>query len=65
MMELPIKSISLEYKQEKAHLVLEIKDSAIPLIRSAKVPICTGHNWKAQAEVEHVISSLQHHEVMG
>ncbi|KAL0968221.1 hypothetical protein UPYG_G00263980 [Umbra pygmaea] len=64
MLELPIKSISIGYKQEKALLVLELKNSADPLIRSANVPICTGRKWKAQAEVDHAISSLQHREVM-
>ena len=65
MLELPMKSISLGYKQEKACLVLELKDSADQLIKSAKVPIRTGCKWKAQAEVDHAISSLQHREVMG
>jgi len=58
MLELPNKSISLGYKQEKAHLELELKDS---LIWSVHI----GRKWKAQAEVEHASSSLQHREVMG
>lgn len=61
---LPINPISLEYKQEKACLVLELKDSADPLIKSVKVPICTGHKWRVQAELDGAISSLQHWEVM-
>lgn len=65
MLELPLKSISLGYKQEKARLVLEMKDSADHLIRSAKVPIRTGCKWKAPDEVENAISSLKHKEVMG
>lgn len=51
--------------QYKAHLATELKDSANPLIRSAKVPVCTGRKWTAQAEVDHAISTLQHQEVMG
>ena len=47
MLELPLKSISLGYKQEKARLVLELKESADQLIRSVKVPICTGRKRKA------------------
>lgn len=65
MLELPVKSISLGYKQDKARLVLELRESADQLVRSAKVPIRTGHKWKAQAEVDHAISSLQQREVMG
>lgn len=59
------KSISLWYKQEKANLVLELKDSWDPLVRSAKIPICTGCKWKVQDEVHQVISNLQCREVMG
>jgi len=65
MLELPIKSISFGYNQENASLVLELKDSADPLIRSVKVSIRTGRKWKTQNEVEYAISSLQHREVMG
>lgn len=64
MLELPMKSISLGYKQEKARPVLEVKDSLDPLVSSAKVPIQTGHKWKVQEEVHQAISSLQHREVM-
>lgn len=59
MLELPVKSISLGYKQDKARLVLELRESANQLVLSAKVPIRTGGKWKAKAEVDHAISSLQ------
>lgn len=36
MLELPLKSISLGYKQEKARLVLEMKDSSDHLIRRSQ-----------------------------
>lgn len=65
MLELPLKSISLGYKQEKARLVLELKDSSDHLIRSARNTIRTGRKWKVPAEVENAITSLQHKEVMG
>ncbi|CAJ1066598.1 hypothetical protein ROHU_018794 [Xyrichtys novacula] len=65
MLELPLKSITLGYKQEKAHLVLEMRDSADRLVRSAEVPIRTGRKWKAPEEVENAIARLQHKEVMG
>lgn len=64
-LELPLKSISLRYKQEKAHLVLELKDSADHLVRSVEVPVRTGRKWKAPAEIQNTITSLQHREVMG
>uniref|UniRef100_A0A3B4XDA6 Reverse transcriptase domain-containing protein n=1 Tax=Seriola lalandi dorsalis TaxID=1841481 RepID=A0A3B4XDA6_SERLL len=65
MLELPLKSISLRYKQEKTRLVLEMRDSTDHLIRGAKVPIRTGRKWKAPVELENAISSLQYKEVMG
>lgn len=65
MLKLPLKPISLGYEQEKARLVLELKDSVDPIIRSATVTISTGHKWKALSEVDHAISTLRHREVMG
>lgn len=46
MLELPIKSIRLGYKQEKGHLVLELKNPVDPLIRSAKVISAQGANGR-------------------
>lgn len=60
-----MKSIRLGYKQEKARLVLEMKDTADHLIRSTKVPLQTGRKWRVPAELGNTISSLQHKEVMG
>lgn len=65
MLELPLKSMSLRYKQEKARLVLEMKDSTDHLIRNAEVPIRTGRKWRAPVEGENAIYSLQLQEVMG
>ncbi|KAK7910436.1 hypothetical protein WMY93_015120 [Mugilogobius chulae] len=42
ILKLPTKSITLGYKQEKAQLVLELKDSPDPVIQSTNVKVRTG-----------------------
>lgn len=49
MLELPLKSISLSYKQEKAHLVLEMKDSADHLVRSTGLGWCAPQKFWSKA----------------
>ena len=65
MLQLPLRSISLGYKQEKARLVLELRESTDQLVRAADPQIRTGRKWKAQEEVDLAISQLKHREVVG
>ena len=65
ILQLPLKSISLEYKQEKTRLVLELTESRDKAVKGAAVTVCTGRKWKAQDEVERAVSRLQYKEVLG
>lgn len=62
---LGIKSINLECRQEKAHLVVKLRESRDHLIRGAEVDVCAGRKWKAQTAVIQAIGRLQHEEVLG
>lgn len=46
------RSIGLGYKQEKARLLLELRESTDQLVRAACPQIRMGRKWKAQAEVD-------------
>ena len=46
-LQLPLRSIGLGYKQEKAWMVLELRESTDPLVRAAGSQIRTGRKWKA------------------
>ncbi|KAL2097226.1 hypothetical protein ACEWY4_006433 [Coilia grayii] len=61
-LQLPLKSVSLGYKQEKARLVFELKESRDPAVRATAVAIRTGRRWRAQPEVTQAISRLQHRD---
>ncbi|KAJ8414256.1 hypothetical protein AAFF_G00051260 [Aldrovandia affinis] len=63
ILQLPLQSISLGYKQGKTRLVQELRESTQ---RVGEVCGCPGaHKWKAQFEVDQAISRLQHLEVVG
>ncbi len=64
-LQLPLRSIGLGYKQEKARMVLELKESTDQLVRAAGPKIQTGRKWKAQEEVDMAISRLKHSEIVG
>ncbi len=62
-LQLPLRSIGLGYKQEKARMVLELRESTDQLVRAAGPKIQTGRKWKAQEEVDMAISRLKHREI--
>ena len=64
-LQLPLKSITLGYRQEKARLVMELRDSSDSTVADANARVETGRKWKAQEEVEKVMGRLQHQEVVG
>ena len=64
-LQLPLRSISLGYKQEKARMVLELRGSSDQLVRAAGTQVRTGRKWKAQEEVDRAIGRLKHQEVVG
>lgn len=65
ILQLPLQSISLGYKQEKSRLVLELRESTDQSVRNANAMVSTGRKWNAQAEVDQAVSRLQHQEIMG
>ncbi|KAK0153977.1 hypothetical protein N1851_003944 [Merluccius polli] len=58
-------SINRDYRQEKARLVLELRDSTDPFVRNTKAPVRTGRKWKAEEAVDQAISRLMHREIVG
>ncbi len=64
-LQLPLRSIGLGYKQEKARMVLELRESTDQLVRAAAPKIQTGRKWKVQEEVDMAISRLKHREIVG
>eukprot|EP00064_Thunnus_orientalis_P004215 superscaffoldBa00000377_g4226 len=52
-------------KHKAEERVRELLESRDQLIRNAKVDVCTGRRWRAQAEVDEAISMLQHKDVLG
>lgn len=65
MLTLPLKSISLGYKQEKVRLVFQLRDSPDPTVRNARAQVRTGRKWDAVQTVDQAISRLKHQEIMG
>ncbi|KAG1925338.1 hypothetical protein F2P79_025614 [Pimephales promelas] len=64
-LQLPLRSISGGYKQEKVRLIMELRESTDPLVRAADAQVLTGRKWRAKEEVDLAISRLQHREVLG
>ncbi|XP_023815255.1 uncharacterized protein LOC111948071 [Oryzias latipes] len=64
-LQLPLKPISLGYRQEKTRLVLELRDSTDPFVRNTKAPVRTGSKWKAEEAVDQAISKFKHNEIVG
>ncbi|XP_074530869.1 LOW QUALITY PROTEIN: interferon-induced very large GTPase 1-like [Halichoeres trimaculatus] len=65
ILQLPLKSITVGYRQEKARLVMELRDSSDETVRDMKARVVTGRKWKAQEEVQKAVGRLQHQEVVG
>lgn len=64
-LHLPLKSITLGYRLEKARLVMELSSSSDVTVREAHVRVATGRKWKAVEEVKKTESRLQHQKVVG
>ncbi|CAM4420094.1 unnamed protein product [Leuciscus chuanchicus] len=64
-LQLPLRSILLGYRQEKARLVLELRNSSDPSVQNSKAPVRTGRKWRAELAVDQDISRLKHQEIVG
>ncbi|KAL6461854.1 hypothetical protein MHYP_G00299990 [Metynnis hypsauchen] len=51
--------------QEKARLVLELRESTDRSVRNANIGVLTGRKWNAQTKLDQAISRLQHQETVG
>ncbi len=63
-LQLPLKSITLGYKQEKARLVMELRDSSDRAEADVNSRVETGRKWRAKEEVQKVIGRLQHKQIV-
>lgn len=64
-LQLPLKSVTLGYKLEKARLVFQLRDSADPAVNDSKIQVKTGRKWNVEQVVAQASSHLQHQEVVG
>lgn len=58
MLQLPLKSINIKFKQEKTRLTLELRKSRDQMVRGAEANVHMGCKWKAQPEVDQAISRM-------
>lgn len=47
-LQLPLKSITLGYRQEKTRLVMELRDSSDMAVADANARVETGRKWRAK-----------------
>lgn len=52
MLQLPLKSIYIRFKQENTRLTLELRKSRDQMVRGAEPNVLMGRKWKAQPEVD-------------
>ncbi|XP_063062033.1 protein NLRC3-like [Engraulis encrasicolus] len=52
-------------KQEKARLVLELRNSTDPFVKNNKAPVRTGHKWRVEEAVDQAISRVMLKEIVG
>ncbi len=64
-LQLPLKSITLGYRQEKARLVMELRDSSDRAVADADARVETGRKWRAKEEVQKMMGRLQHQQIVG
>lgn len=64
-LQLPMKSITLGYRQEKARLVMKVGGSLDRTVAEANARVATGRKWRAVEEVQKAMGRLQHQEVVG
>ena len=64
-LQLPLKSITIGYRQEKARLVMELRESTDETVRDMEARVLTGRKWRAEEEVQKAVGRLQHQEMVG
>ena len=64
-LQLPLKSVTEEYKVTKARMVMMLKDSKDDKIRQAGIETRTGRKWDVNQAVEEAESRLRHSDIVG
>lgn len=55
ILQLPLQSITIDYKREKTRLSTEMTESTDQAVRSTNVQVCTGYKWKAH-DIDQVVT---------
>ena len=64
-LQLPLKSVTEEYKVTKAHMVMMLKDSKDEKISQAGIETRSGRKWDVNKAVEEAESRLRHSDIVG
>ncbi|NJK32032.1 MAG: hypothetical protein HC927_06195 [Deltaproteobacteria bacterium] len=64
-LQLPLSSVTEEYKVTKARQVMMLRDSADVKVSGARVEVNTGRKWRADKAVQDAESKLRHGDIVG
>lgn len=65
VLELPLTSLTEEYKCSKVRLQMTLRDSRDKIISNAALPLATGRKWKPSNAVQQATSTLRHKDIVG
>ncbi len=65
VLELPLTSLTKEYKCSKVRLQMTLKDSRDKSVSTAASPLVTGWKWTPFDAVQQAISALKHKDTVG
>ena len=65
VLELPLTSLTEEYKCSKVRLQMTLKDSKDQTISKAAPPLQTGRKWTSSKAVQQATSALRHQDIVG
>ena len=64
-LQLPLKSITEEYKTTKTRQVMMLRDCKDKKVKEAGVQVNTGRKWSAAKAVDDAEASLRHKDIIG
>lgn len=64
-LHLPLKSITLAYRQQEARELMMLKDSSNKSVKDMHAQVVIGRKWMAEEERQRMVSRLQYQEVEG
>lgn len=64
-LQLPITSLTEEYKCSKVRLQMTLKDSRDQIISNVVPPLVTGRKWSSADAVRDAVSALEHSDIVG